>query len=265
MDTSSLRSSRSRRSAKSQEQRPRHLLPEDVHEASPDWSAYAARMRQFDEAMVRDWKEEIDTLLVFAGLFSAVVTAFDIEAYHLLQDDPTQVTTQLLQQLVLLQALGANATTQLPQLPATTTFRPAIQSIRINTLWFSSLVFALFSALIGITVKQWMREFMSIVSLSSRDSIRLRQHRFECMVAWYVPEIMTLLPLLLQISLILFLAGLVDFLFQLQSTVAGVVTALVAVALVFYAATTLTPVFNVRCPYKSPQSWILVRAKWKLI
>ncbi|KAI0366130.1 hypothetical protein BV20DRAFT_918976, partial [Pilatotrama ljubarskyi] len=72
------------------------------------WSIYAARTREFDEAIVRTWKEEIHTVLVFsylthvmpyAGLFSAVVTAFDIEAYQLPQDDLAQATAQLLQEI----------------------------------------------------------------------------------------------------------------------------------------------------------------------
>ncbi|KAI0749743.1 hypothetical protein C8Q80DRAFT_1269568 [Daedaleopsis nitida] len=66
---------------------------------SPDWSSYAQLMSGYDEAMIRGWKEEIDTLLVFAGLFSAVVTAFNIEAYKLLQD-PSDITAQLLQQIL---------------------------------------------------------------------------------------------------------------------------------------------------------------------
>ncbi|KAI0635581.1 hypothetical protein C8Q77DRAFT_578350 [Trametes polyzona] len=260
--------SRPRRAAKSFVQ-PSLLDPGEHRNLLPSWSDYASSMRKYDEAMVRGWKEEIDTLLVFAGLFSAVVTAFNIEAYHLLQDDSSGATLlvlqQIAQQLATPPATGSNTTASEPASPpSSTAFRPSGQSIRINTLWFSSLVFSLFSALIGIMVKQWTREYMAVVSLSSRDSIRLRQHRFDCMVAWRVPEIMALLPLLLQVSLILFFIGLIDFLFLLQTTVACVVTALVAVALLFYAATTLTPVFNFRCPYKSPQSWIVVRLRRKV-
>lgn len=287
MVNSSASSTYSRESAKSFEQLPRRLLPEDYNDFTPDWSVYASRMRAYDEAMVRGWKEEIDTLLVFvseqtrhahrhalipghkAGLFSAIVTAFNIEAYHLLQDDPTQASMQVLlqisQQLASLQATGANATTQPPSFQMTTNFQPSSQSVRINALWFSSLVFSLFSALVAIIVKQWTREYMVAVSLSPRDSVRLRQHRFDCMVAWHVPEIMALLPLLLQISLVLFFVGLIDFLFLLQTTVAAIVTALIAVALIFYAATTLTPAFDIRCSYKSPQSWLFVRIKRNLV
>ncbi|KAI0323690.1 hypothetical protein GY45DRAFT_1212321, partial [Cubamyces sp. BRFM 1775] len=39
-----------------------------------------------DSSMER-WKSELDTLLVYAGLFSAVLTAFNVESYRLLQPD----------------------------------------------------------------------------------------------------------------------------------------------------------------------------------
>ncbi|PIL35422.1 hypothetical protein GSI_02149 [Ganoderma sinense ZZ0214-1] len=136
--------------------------------------------------------------------------------------------------------------------------RPSWQSIRINTLWFASLVCALVSALIGILVKQWLREYMTEVSLPSRDIIRLRQHRFDGLVAWNVPGIMAFLPILLELSLILFFAGLVDFLFALQPIVAGVVTSIVGISLLFYIVTAITPAFSRRCPFKSPQSWVAI-------
>lgn len=37
----------------------------DEDEHPVDWSSYARLMKDHDDAMVRAWKEEIDTLLVF--------------------------------------------------------------------------------------------------------------------------------------------------------------------------------------------------------
>ncbi|KAI0749745.1 hypothetical protein C8Q80DRAFT_644634 [Daedaleopsis nitida] len=227
-------------------------------DASPDWSSYARLMSEYDEAMVRGWKEEIDTLLVFAGLFSAVVTAFNIEAYKLLQDDPSNTSIQLLQQI---SRQLANGTDDSSITQARPTFRPASQNMRINGLWFASLVCALFSALIGIMVKQWLREYMAIISPSPRHSVQLRQHRHDGLRTWHVPEIMAFLPILLEISLVLFLAGLVDFLLLLNSTVAATTTALVTAALLFYVGTTIAPLLSTQCPFKSPQAWVLVRTQ----
>ena len=41
--------------------------PDYDHVEPANWSYYAELMRDNDEAMVRAWKEEIDTLLVFVG------------------------------------------------------------------------------------------------------------------------------------------------------------------------------------------------------
>ena len=74
-------------------------------------------VREFDKSRIVDNKEDIDTLLVFvspcliliwlvtnyfekAGLFSAVVTAFIIESYKSLQQQPEDLTNILLMQLI---------------------------------------------------------------------------------------------------------------------------------------------------------------------
>ncbi|OBZ72178.1 hypothetical protein A0H81_07613 [Grifola frondosa] len=223
------------------------------------WSSCASLMKRHDEAMVRGWKEEIDTLLVFAGLFSAVLTAFNVEAYKLLQDDPTEISARLLAQISIQLAeisAGQTAAANFTGSMTSNSFRASPASIRINALWFSSLVCSLVSALIAILAKQWLREYMDEGSLSPRESVRLRQHRFDGLTTWRVAGIMGFLPLLLEISLVLFFIGLVDFLRTLHPTVAGIVSSLVAMSLFFYVATTLIPAFSTSCPFKSPQSWV---------
>lgn len=193
-----------------------------------------------------------------------MVTAFTIEAYKLLQDDPAQRSVQLLQQISQQLAQGANATSDSSTVLDPPPFHPPVQAIRINALWFSSLVCALFASLIGIVVKQWVREYMAVISLSSKHGVRLRQYRYDGLVAWHVPEIMAFLPILLELSLILFLIGLVDFLLLLQSTAAAIVTTLVALVLLFYVATTIAPIISRHCPFRSPQPWIIVRFQRKI-
>ncbi|KAI0821282.1 hypothetical protein BC629DRAFT_442168 [Irpex lacteus] len=61
------------------------------------WAAVAASVREYDEDRIKSTKEDIDTLLVFAGLFSAVLTAFLIESYQrLLPDTAAQTSSQML-------------------------------------------------------------------------------------------------------------------------------------------------------------------------
>ncbi|OBZ73635.1 hypothetical protein A0H81_06409 [Grifola frondosa] len=94
--------------------------------------------------------------------------------------------------------------------------------VRINVLWFSSLVFSLVSASIGILTKQWLREYTSGAASSPRENARIRQFRHEGFVSWRIPETIALLPILLQIALVLFFVGLLDLLWSLHPVVAGV-------------------------------------------
>ena len=86
-----------------------------------------------------------------------MVTAFIIESYIGLQEDPTE---RLLSQLVAIMnstAGGATAPTSLPT-PMQTPFPPTSTTTLANILWFLSLVFSITTAVIGIVSLQWIRE-----------------------------------------------------------------------------------------------------------
>ncbi|EJD46863.1 hypothetical protein AURDEDRAFT_22173, partial [Auricularia subglabra TFB-10046 SS5] len=51
------------------------------------WQKCSELVENHDRGMCEAYREQIDTLLVFAGLFSAVVTAFTVESYHWLHAD----------------------------------------------------------------------------------------------------------------------------------------------------------------------------------
>ncbi|TFK82455.1 hypothetical protein K466DRAFT_655706 [Polyporus arcularius HHB13444] len=212
--------------------------------------------------MIQDWKEEIDTLLVFAGLFSAVLTAFNIEAYQLLQQQPedsvtailTQISAQLNSFTVNQNFVNSTSPADAALLPA---FKPTAFAVRLNTMWFSSLVCSLLSASLGLLVKQWLREYLAGSSNISRESIRIRQYRYEGLRRWCVPEIIMCLPILLQASLLLFFIGLLDLLWTLHPVVATVATAIVSVSMLFVTTASFLPPFFPSCPYKSPQAWVV--------
>ena len=229
---------------------------------------------------MRNWKEEIDTLLVFvrvinvcvpaagltrceqAGLYSAIVTAFIIESYQWLSQGPEDTAVMLLAEISA--KLNGNAQARgleesLILATGTVPFSAPLSAIVINSLWFVSLVAALSSAFIGILVKQWLREYMRPISIAPIDALSLRQLHYQALKDWGVVEIISFLPLLLQYSLALFLVGLLYFLWTLHNVVAAILTAVVAVVFVFYAATTVLPAFRSSCPYKSPQSWLFLR------
>ncbi|TFK35583.1 hypothetical protein BDQ12DRAFT_611498, partial [Crucibulum laeve] len=93
------------------------------------------------------WKDEVEKLLVFVTLFSAVVTAFTVESYKLLQDDPQDTTTAFLQYIAFHMPGTSSSNPSAPALP--TISSNALSSptsdptIRINIFWFMSLSLSL--------------------------------------------------------------------------------------------------------------------------
>ncbi|KIK54353.1 hypothetical protein GYMLUDRAFT_142411, partial [Collybiopsis luxurians FD-317 M1] len=51
------------------------------------WKVYLDETESHDEDMLKGFRDTIDTLLVFAALFSAVVTSFIIQTSQALQPD----------------------------------------------------------------------------------------------------------------------------------------------------------------------------------
>ncbi|KZW00797.1 hypothetical protein EXIGLDRAFT_603829, partial [Exidia glandulosa HHB12029] len=108
---------------------------------------YAAAAEPIDSALVDDWGADLDSLLIFSGLFSAVLTAFLVESYKLLQPDFAQLTYYAL----------TNSAAPPPYTPET--FVASGQARTVNCLWVSSLIASLFTALITILAKQWLKAY----------------------------------------------------------------------------------------------------------
>ncbi|KAF9532481.1 hypothetical protein CPB83DRAFT_728859, partial [Crepidotus variabilis] len=145
-------------------------------------------------------------------------------------------------------------------------FHPASIDIRLNIFWFLSLSLSLATVVLAILCIQWLREYQRAAPLDPKDAISLRQIRYEGLIAWKVPTVLLSLPVLLHLSLILFFAGLLDLLWELNRIVASFVTVVSGLVFLFISLTTLLPglqlflmpkssVFMAQCPYKSPQAW----------
>ncbi|KIP04511.1 hypothetical protein PHLGIDRAFT_109427 [Phlebiopsis gigantea 11061_1 CR5-6] len=234
----------------------RASLREKPKTTSDAWSKCNRVLKDHDAPMVAGWKEDIDTLLVFAGLFSAVLTAFIVESYTFLQPDPEGTSTNILREILveLRNTSSPQAAASVrSQFPFITPVTPSF-AIRVNTMWFCSLVFSLSAASVGILVKQWLRDYSSRAGTSSREGARIRQFRHNGLVKWHVPEIIAALPLLLQWALGLFFIGLIDLLWSLNFIVAGIVTGFACTSLAFLAVTTILPTLWADCPHRSPQA-----------
>lgn len=141
-----------------------------------------------------------------------------------------------------------NSTTTLP---SSSTFEPPLWAIRINVLWFASLVLSIAVASLGILVKQWLREFLAMEYSSPRERLRARNYRMPTLDKWYLFEIAAALPMILQISLVLFFAGLCLFTSAVHNSVRDITVPIVCAWAFFIFITTVAPLFSPRCPFKT--------------
>ncbi|KAJ7843017.1 hypothetical protein B0H13DRAFT_1549992, partial [Mycena leptocephala] len=126
------------------------------------WKLYMDLANVFDKNLADLFNSDLDPLLIFAGLFSAILSAFLIEIRKGLQEDLQNITNGLL--VVLIQ--GQHNVTA-PTMPSLSTFVPSVSTRWVNGLWFTSLVFSLVSALGASVAKGWVTQFSSTVSGSS--------------------------------------------------------------------------------------------------
>ncbi|KAJ3552684.1 hypothetical protein NM688_g4023 [Phlebia brevispora] len=168
------------------------------------WAKLDQIVRQADEEKVKDATANLDALLVFAGLYSAILTAFLIESYKNLQPDRKE---QLLERIA---GQTENYSFRGGYLNSTydpsqaTPFAAATSDIRVNVCWFASLILSLSTASFGILVRQWLREYLAIASIIPEERVRIRHYRARGLEDWGLFEITAFLPVLLQIAFALF-------------------------------------------------------------
>ncbi|KAJ3506932.1 hypothetical protein NLJ89_g6585 [Agrocybe chaxingu] len=64
------------------------------------WNDLLKPLQAHDRAQCKIWEDEVQNILIFASLFSAVVTAFIVESYKDLKPDPNDATVVLLARIV---------------------------------------------------------------------------------------------------------------------------------------------------------------------
>ncbi|KAJ7197720.1 hypothetical protein GGX14DRAFT_340368, partial [Mycena pura] len=231
-------------------------LDHDESAATKLWTVYASVAEWHDKALVEGWKSDMDGLLIFAGLFSASLTAFLIESYKTLTPDQGAISIALLTQI----------SRQLdPQLNASsvavtsTPFIPSTSSLACNTLWFLSLGLSLSCALIATLVKQWCGDFIQGTRIGpSAPSPIIRARIFSYLYfgiqRFGMHTVVQFIPLLLHASLLLFFAGLVAFFYPINLAImvlAGILLSLVSVTYIYL---TVLPLFVSDSPYRTPLS-----------
>ncbi|KAK7018893.1 hypothetical protein R3P38DRAFT_3556434, partial [Favolaschia claudopus] len=197
----------------------------------------------------------MEGMLIFAGLFSAVLTAFLIESYKTLNPDPGDLTVLLLTRIseqIVASARG-NASNIPPPLGLNDggTTRAALVC---NALWFLSLGLSLSCALIATLLEQWAREFLHRTDIHSAPVIRARVFSFLYygLRRFNMHAIVDIIPLLLHLSLLLFFAGLVAFLAPVHTGIALIAAVMLFIIATTYSVLTVFPLRYLDSPYRTP-------------
>ncbi|GJE95402.1 hypothetical protein PsYK624_115860 [Phanerochaete sordida] len=215
------------------------------------WQTMVKSVREVDVQKVADTKEDLDTLLVFAGLFSAVVTTFVVDSYASLQPDNTDEIVFLMRQSFAQNYTFTDGVLRpVTPFPQDLVFEVPLWALRVNGLWFGSLIVSLSTASFGMLVKQWLIEYLAMEWMSPEDQLRTRCYRHPGLKDWKVFEIAAMLPLLLHLSLGLFFLGLCFYTAAANEVVGRSTFPLVAGWAFFALLTLFAPLASSRCPYK---------------
>ena len=204
--------------------------------------------------------------VVQAALYSSILTAFNVQSYPNLQPHTPDATLAVLQQISLqlnsftTSSPFTNSTYITPIVATAQTPAAPLWIVTLNILWFWALIIGLAVAYFALMVQQWLREYQDRCTGTSREYARLRQYRLNNLKEWHVSRIVGILPVLLQVSLSLFFAGLLILLWHIHSTVATFASALVGVVMFTVLLFTVLPAIWSHCSFLSPPGNILLYA-----
>src|SRR6266702_649677 len=175
-----------------------------------------------------------------------------MESYKKLSPDSGDQTVALLSQLVNI-STGAPAVVQ--NRPP---FKAPAYIVRVNVMWFLSLILSLSCALLATLMQQWARRYLEYAQHrgAPRKRARIRAYMFDGVEKFRLSQAVEAMPLLLHSSVFLFFAGLIDFLLPINKVVAFSALGCVAVFAFIYAILTLSPSLRLNCPYRTPLSGI---------
>ncbi|KAJ7062709.1 hypothetical protein C8F01DRAFT_1251522 [Mycena amicta] len=189
-------------------------MPEVPATSSSAWNALLkSTLAETIHPKVERWRSGLDALLVFLGLFSAIVTSFFVQSLTALQEDQSVRMNQLVANLTdIIIALSGVPPSNLA-ITHPTAFRPDSTDVRLNAYWSLSLILSLSIAALAVSCRGYLNMVgWSRFTKASEKLIDIRT-RWLSSERFLGPTI-ELLPQMLVVPVLLFIAGLLDTLFS---------------------------------------------------
>ena len=139
--------------------------------------------------------------------------------------------------------------------------QPTASAIRVNALWILSLVLSLTCALAATLVQQWARQYLRHAQHrgAPHKRARMRAYIFDGIEKFKLKQAIEAITALLHVSVFLFFAGLVDFFFPINTTIAYFTLGCVLLFALAYTTLTILPHLRFESPYRTPLSGITWR------
>ncbi|KAJ2913676.1 hypothetical protein MD484_g6737, partial [Candolleomyces efflorescens] len=204
------------------------------------WHLYLEDAEREAKDRVELWKTSLDSLLIFAGLFAGIVASFLIDARHDLQPNSEQ-------------NLLTDIRSALRGMSATDTTIPASQKW-VNALWLISLYITLFSAIMGVLAKAWLAKFVPFTTRREADDAYNRYKLDKEAEQWHLEDVITLVPLLVQVAAFLFLGGLIVQSSTDDRTLGWVLLGICLSGCCVYISMTILPLSFLSSPFNTPLS-----------
>ncbi|KAK7031902.1 hypothetical protein R3P38DRAFT_2521618, partial [Favolaschia claudopus] len=181
------------------------------------WNGYMILANEYDKEFLQKYGTDLDTSLIFAGLFSAVASAFIIQIQ--------------------------------PEFEST----PHLLTVIAQSLLYISLGSTLLAALLAVLGKQWLMYYSAAGERGTIGARGLeRQRKSEGLQKWKFELIMQTFPLLLQFGLFLFAAALSVYLWKIHHILAGIVLGITAAGTMAYLALLVSAIFFNDSPFQTP-------------
>ncbi|KAG8943597.1 hypothetical protein FRC04_002758 [Tulasnella sp. 424] len=219
------------------------------------WKRYDRLADIHDKKMTSNLNGNLDVLLIFAALFSAINTTFISITMPDLSPNPSNETNSLLRLLV----MRADNNTLTPA-DLSPPFSPNSSSVVVNCLLYASLSCSLLAAVGAMMSKEWLQSFDRTGQTGPlEEQGRFRQLKFNGVEQWHLEAVIKFLPYLLLLSVILFFAGIGLFLSPINTAVAGIVIAFSGLGVFLSGISIIAGAFSPLCPYQSAASSALLR------
>ncbi|KAG8857309.1 hypothetical protein FRB96_005796 [Tulasnella sp. 330] len=230
----------------------------DPGELAGFWAEYDKLADAYDKDLLKSLNNNLDSLLIFAGLFSSVNSSALFYSLSNLSADPADTTNALLLLLIRQSTNDTNAILQhLPggvpaPIVSAPSYAPPNNAVQNNGFFAASLVTSLLAAFGAVLAKQWLLHYAQAGQVGALENqCRRRQKKFSGARRWHLRTVVELLPTLLQLSLLEFFIGLIDFFWSLDKVLAYLVLVLTGLGFLAYAFTVVVATKYPDAPFQS--------------